>query len=147
LISKRIKLINMTFNNETNIVIGNKHNNEQQQHEHRTGRLTLLFSWKYFKNFTCQSFPRGNERLMSTLDTDILIRLIEIRLTSTILGAVITIYDCSICSLPICDQFVFKVNENHFHSLCLNCSECHMKLLDKCYARDGNVYCKEDFFK
>ncbi|CAF1627120.1 unnamed protein product [Adineta ricciae] len=87
----------MTFNNETNIVLGNKHNNEQQ-HEHRT-------------------------------------------------GAVITVYDCSVCSLPICDQFVFKVNENHFHSLCLNCAECHGKLFDKCYARDGNVYCKEDFFK
>ncbi|CAF3318906.1 unnamed protein product [Rotaria socialis] len=88
----------MTFNNETNIVIGNKHNNEQQHHDHRT-------------------------------------------------GAVITIYDCSVCSLPICDQFVFKVNDNHFHSLCLNCSECHAKLLDKCYSRDGSVYCKEDFFK
>ena len=32
----------MTFNNDTNIVAGNKHNNEQQ-HEHRTGRLTPLF--------------------------------------------------------------------------------------------------------
>jgi len=28
----------MTFNNETNIVIGNKHSTEQQQHEHRTGK-------------------------------------------------------------------------------------------------------------
>jgi len=72
---------------------------------------------------------------------------IEMPSSVYILGAVITIYDCSVCSLPICDQFVFKVNENHFHSLCLNCSECHMKLLDKCYARDGSVYCKEDFFK
>lgn len=34
----------MTFNNETNIVIGNKHNNEQQQHEHRTGKETFLSS-------------------------------------------------------------------------------------------------------
>ncbi|CAF0894732.1 unnamed protein product [Rotaria sordida] len=62
-------------------------------------------------------------------------------------STIVTIYDCSVCSLPICDQFVFKVNENHFHSLCLNCCECHIKLLDKCYARDGNVYCKEDFFR
>ncbi|CAF2390125.1 unnamed protein product [Rotaria sp. Silwood2] len=62
-------------------------------------------------------------------------------------STVVSIYDCSVCSLPICDQFIFKVNEYHFHSLCLNCSECHIKLLDKCYARDGNVYCKEDFFK
>jgi len=35
----------MTFNNETNIALGNKHNNEQQQqqHEHRTGRIKHFF--------------------------------------------------------------------------------------------------------
>jgi hypothetical protein len=35
----------MTFNNETNIALGNKHNNEQQQqqHEHRTGRIQHFF--------------------------------------------------------------------------------------------------------
>jgi uncharacterized protein YydD (DUF2326 family) len=54
----------MTFNNETNIVIGNKHNNEQQQHEHRTGRLTLLFSFLLIRNISkilYQSFPKGKE--------------------------------------------------------------------------------------
>jgi hypothetical protein len=59
----------------------------------------------------------------------------------------LNVYDCSVCSLPICDQLVFRVNENYFHSSCLNCSECHMQLLDKCYTQNGSVYCKEDFFK
>jgi hypothetical protein len=44
----------MTFNNETNIVIGNKHNNEQQQHEHRTGRLKFLI--RNISKILCQSF-------------------------------------------------------------------------------------------
>jgi hypothetical protein len=54
----------MTFNNETNIVIGNKHNNEQQQHEHRTGRLntfSFLFLFEIFLKFSCQSFPQGKK--------------------------------------------------------------------------------------
>ncbi len=66
----------MTFNNETNIVIGNKHNNEQQQHEHRTGRFKIFFffSSKYSKKkiFShVNQFPQGKDRLMSTLDTEI----------------------------------------------------------------------------
>jgi hypothetical protein len=59
----------------------------------------------------------------------------------------ISMYECSTCSLPICEQLVLKVNEKYFHGACLNCSECQMKLAEKCFARDGNVYCKEDFFK
>ena len=66
---------------------------------------------------------------------------------TTIHNNYLTSYDCSVCSLPICDQFVFKVNEHYFHALCLNCSECHVKLLEKCYTRDGRVFCQEDFFK
>lgn len=34
----------MTFNNETNLVIGNKHNDDQQQHEHRTGKSNIFIS-------------------------------------------------------------------------------------------------------
>ena len=119
------------------------------------------------RRFAFFSFEQQCKRWMSTLSDrqrdycqilDILIRLGGTESVSfqsiffclfsgATSSTVITIYDCSVCSLPICDQFVFKVNENHFHSLCLNCSECHVKLLDKCYARDGSVYCKDDFFK
>ncbi|CAF3534782.1 unnamed protein product [Rotaria socialis] len=62
-------------------------------------------------------------------------------------STIIAVYDCFVCSLPISDQFIFKVNENYFHSLCLKCCECHVKLLDQCYVRHRDVYCKEDFFK
>ena len=54
---------------------------------------------------------------------------------------------CLACSLPIRDQLVLRVEENYFHSLCLNCSDCHMKVLEQCFARDGRIYCKKDFFK
>ncbi|CAF3641756.1 unnamed protein product [Adineta steineri] len=57
------------------------------------------------------------------------------------------VYDCCVCSLPIHDQLIFRVNENYFHSFCINCSECHMNLFDKCYTRNGKIYCKEHFFK
>ena len=61
----------MTFNNETNIVLGNKHNNEQQ-HEHRTGKLNkkiFLFyfsSNEFFQIFHVNHFLR-KKGLMSTL--------------------------------------------------------------------------------
>ncbi|UJR10561.1 hypothetical protein I4U23_014761 [Adineta vaga] len=57
-----------------------------------------------------------------------------------------TIYDCFVCSLPICDQIVFRINGNHYHSLCINCSECHMEVVDKCYSRNSIIYCKEHYF-
>ncbi|CAF0902045.1 unnamed protein product [Didymodactylos carnosus] len=55
--------------------------------------------------------------------------------------------ECSVCTLPICDKFIFKVLDQYYHANCLKCNECHVKLMDKCFARDGYVYCKEDFFR
>jgi len=30
---------------------------------------------------------------------------------------------------------------------CLTCAECGLKLSDKCFSKDGLVYCREDFFR
>lgn len=45
------------------------------------------------------------------------------------------------------EKFVLKVEEHYFHMKCLKCAECDIKLSDKCYIRDGHVYCREDFFR
>jgi hypothetical protein len=54
----------MTFNNETNIALGNKHNNEQQQqqHDHRTGRIKL-FCLLLFQKFNVKSFPEDKKEI------------------------------------------------------------------------------------
>lgn len=54
---------------------------------------------------------------------------------------------CSVCTDPIFDQFVLKVEEQFYHVQCLKCHVCDLELTDKCYNRDGKSYCKEDFFK
>jgi hypothetical protein len=56
----------MTFNNETNIVIGNKHNNEQQQHEHRTGRFKIFFL--FFEIFGKKNFHMSINFLKAKTD-------------------------------------------------------------------------------
>jgi len=58
------------------------------------------------------------------------------------------VYTCSTCSTAICDQIILRIDGNYFHSSCLICSECQRKLDEhRCYARDGKLFCKEDFFK
>jgi LIM homeobox protein 3/4 len=42
---------------------------------------------------------------------------------------------------------VLKVDEQFFHMKCLKCAVCELKLDDKCFSRDGRVYCREDFFR
>ncbi len=54
---------------------------------------------------------------------------------------------CSSCHEIISDQFIFKVVNQCFHSKCLRCKECQSNLTDKCFIKDGIVYCKDDFFR
>ncbi|XP_058981206.1 LIM/homeobox protein Lhx4 isoform X1 [Musca domestica] len=58
-----------------------------------------------------------------------------------------TIPKCGGCHELILDRFVLKVLERTWHAKCLQCSECHAQLNDKCFARNGQLFCKEDFFK
>ncbi|OXB84286.1 UNVERIFIED_CONTAM: hypothetical protein H355_007169, partial [Colinus virginianus] len=54
---------------------------------------------------------------------------------------------CAGCSQHILDKFILKVLDRHWHSSCLKCADCQMQLAERCFARAGSVYCKEDFFK
>ena len=58
-----------------------------------------------------------------------------------------SIPSCAGCHLPIMDRFILKVLDKPWHSKCLVCAECKQPLVDKCYSRDGLVYCKNDFAK
>ncbi|XP_064396405.1 LIM/homeobox protein Lhx3-like [Halichondria panicea] len=52
---------------------------------------------------------------------------------------------CAGCHHPIVDRFILKVLDKPWHSKCLRCVDCDMLLTDKCYSRDGEVFCKADF--
>lgn len=62
-------------------------------------------------------------------------------------GDVATIPRCAGCNGFILDRFILKVLERPWHTECLKCSDCGTHLVDKCFVRAGNTYCKDDFFR
>lgn len=54
---------------------------------------------------------------------------------------------CATCQEAILDKYVLRVEIHYFHMKCLKCADCELKLSEKCYYRDGRVYCREDFFR
>ncbi|XP_022237566.1 LIM/homeobox protein Lhx3-like isoform X1 [Limulus polyphemus] len=58
-----------------------------------------------------------------------------------------TIPKCAGCEQSILDRFILKVLDRPWHAKCLKCTECQAQLSDKCFSRNGQVFCKEDFFK
>lgn len=73
--------------------------------------------------------------------------LIDFSFSSPLSHCVATIPKCGGCHELILDRFILKVLERTWHAKCLQCSECHAQLNDKCFARNGQLFCKEDFFK
>lgn len=60
---------------------------------------------------------------------------------------VATIPRCAGCEGMILDRFILKVVDRTWHSRCLKCSDCDCSLSDKCFLKNGQVFCKEDFFR
>ncbi|KAF2353248.1 Zinc finger LIM-type [Trinorchestia longiramus] len=58
-----------------------------------------------------------------------------------------TIPKCAGCTEAILDRFILKVLERTWHARCLKCCDCGLQLTDKCFYRNQQVFCKEDFFR
>uniref|UniRef100_A0A1L8DIC1 Putative transcription factor n=1 Tax=Nyssomyia neivai TaxID=330878 RepID=A0A1L8DIC1_9DIPT len=58
-----------------------------------------------------------------------------------------TIPKCGGCQELILDRFILKVSDRTWHAKCLQCSECHAQLNERCFAKNGQLFCKDDFFK
>jgi len=54
---------------------------------------------------------------------------------------------CSQCEKPILDKFVLTVLEKPWHPNCVRCSDCGFVLNEKCFSREGKIYCREDFYR
>nr|AEN75258.1 Lim1 [Neanthes arenaceodentata] len=54
---------------------------------------------------------------------------------------------CAGCERPILDRFLLNVLDRAWHAKCVQCVECRSNLTDKCFSRDGKLYCREDFFR
>lgn len=56
---------------------------------------------------------------------------------------------CAGCGSRITDRFYLLALERRWHTPCLRCCECKMPLdsEQRCYARDSNIFCKNDYFR
>ncbi|XP_038216996.1 protein apterous-like isoform X3 [Zerene cesonia] len=56
---------------------------------------------------------------------------------------------CAGCGSRITDRYYLLALERRWHTPCLRCCECKMPLdsEQRCYARDSNIFCKNDYFR
>lgn len=55
--------------------------------------------------------------------------------------------NCAGCDRPILDQYLYNVLDRPWHQHCIQCIDCKLSLNEKCFSRDGKIFCKEDFFR
>ncbi|CDW58759.1 LIM and Homeobox domain containing protein [Trichuris trichiura] len=54
---------------------------------------------------------------------------------------------CAGCDRPIYDRYLYRVLDKLWHGSCIVCEVCQARLDDRCFTRDGRIYCKSDFLK
>ena len=54
---------------------------------------------------------------------------------------------CAGCEGPILDQYVYTVLERPWHQACIRCGDCGRPLADKCFSREGLLFCRDDFIR
>ncbi|XP_008330415.2 LIM/homeobox protein Lhx1-like [Cynoglossus semilaevis] len=62
-------------------------------------------------------------------------------------GTLRTMVHCTSCKKPISDKFLLKVLDSPWHIKCVQCCDCKCSLTEKCFSREGKLYCKNDFFR
>ena len=56
---------------------------------------------------------------------------------------------CAGCGIKISDRFYLQAVDRRWHISCLQCSHCRQGLDGEitCFSRDGNIYCKKDYYR
>lgn len=54
---------------------------------------------------------------------------------------------CVSCRLSIEDKYIFNLMNMFWHEECLTCSQCCTLLNQSCFFKNGQLFCKEDYFK
>ncbi|GFT78016.1 hypothetical protein TNCV_2820361 [Trichonephila clavipes] len=56
---------------------------------------------------------------------------------------------CGGCGGKIADRYYLLAVDRQWHARCLICCECKAQLDSEltCFARDGNIYCKDDYYR
>ncbi|XP_035775412.1 LIM/homeobox protein Lhx2-like [Anopheles albimanus] len=56
---------------------------------------------------------------------------------------------CAGCGSPIRDRYYLLVADRAWHNQCLRCCKClhNLEAELSCYSREGNIYCKDDYYR
>ena len=54
-----------------------------------------------------------------------------------------TAVECAGCLRPIKDRFLLKVLDKDWHPSCVRCQLCRKQLDEKCFYKEGKIYCKD----
>jgi LIM homeobox protein 2/9 len=56
---------------------------------------------------------------------------------------------CGGCGNRIADRFYLLAVDQRWHASCLQCCQCRQTLDGEvtCFSRDGNIYCKKDYYR
>ncbi|XP_027993898.1 LIM/homeobox protein Lhx9 isoform X4 [Eptesicus fuscus] len=56
---------------------------------------------------------------------------------------------CAGCGAKISDRYYLLAVDKQWHLRCLKCCECKLALESEltCFAKDGSIYCKEDYYR
>ena len=57
------------------------------------------------------------------------------------------IMTCAGCDRAILDKFLLTVLDRTWHAECVRCADCRNILAERCFSRDGKLYCRADFFR
>ena len=58
-----------------------------------------------------------------------------------------TLSCCYGCGKPILERFLLTVLDKQWHVDCVRCHHCQDHLDQKCFFRDGNIFCREVFYR
>ena len=130
----------------------------RQQIAAQLWRLLLLFQWKLAQLFVVPSScypifqkcwywrPSAKEispdLLLSFFDWEFFyIHNKSFKMTMT------QEVECAACFRPIRDRFLLKVLDKPWHPACVRCELCRKLLDEKCFYKEGKMYCKDDFYR
>uniref|UniRef100_A0A7I4YSL1 Homeobox domain protein n=1 Tax=Haemonchus contortus TaxID=6289 RepID=A0A7I4YSL1_HAECO len=54
---------------------------------------------------------------------------------------------CRVCSGRISDRYLVRIDSRVFHENCVRCCVCDVQLQEKCFEKDGQLYCSTHYFK
>lgn len=58
-------------------------------------------------------------------------------------------FSCGGCGQVIAERWYLRAADRAWHCGCLRCCHCRVPLAAEltCFSRDGNIYCKEDYYR